>query len=260
MRHKLPPPSNAPRNRHFRGRASGMNRVGIIHRVLLSPKGIRSSRIQDVSAAQITTTSVHGISPLQTGHTVEKGGEMAEDQGNTHLVRGILAGVAGGLVASWVMNVFIEGAGPKISEAVESVSGQAHDEAPREQEQSEDQAPKEDATMKTADAVVSTVTGGRHLSFEERQKGGPIVHYAFGGLMGGLYGAMAEYLPATRAGFGTVFASALFTGADVIAVPALNLSGSSADAPVSALATPFAAHLVYGITTEGVRRLVRAML
>jgi len=49
-------------------------------------------------------------------------------------------------------------------------------------------------------------------------------------------------------------------GADLVAVPALHLSGSSDDAPVSSLATPFAAHLVYGVTTEAVRRLVRAIL
>jgi hypothetical protein len=49
--------------------------------------------------------------------------------------------------------------------------------------------------MKTADAIVSTVTGGRHLSFEQRQKGGPIVHYAFGAIMGGVYGALG-YSPA----------------------------------------------------------------
>jgi putative membrane protein len=187
---------------------------------------------------------------------------MADENG-THLVRGIVAGVAGGLVASWVMNVFIEGAGPKITEAVESLNGEKRDEARdshHDQAADDQQEPKEDATMKAADAIVSTVTGGRHLSFEEKQKGGPVVHYAFGALMGGLYGAVAEYAPSARTGFGTGFGSALFAGADLVAVPALNLSGSSADAPVSTLATPFAAHLVYGAITEGVRRLVRAML
>lgn len=114
--------------------------------------------------------------------------------------------------------------------------------------------------MKTADAVVSTVTGGRHLSREGKEKGGPIVHYTFGALMGGVYGAIAEELPLTTTGFGTAFGVALFTGADLIAVPALNLSGSSGEQPVSSLATPFAAHLVYGAATETVRRLMRALL
>jgi hypothetical protein len=37
------------------------------------------------------------------------------------------------------------------------------------------------------------------------------------------------------------------------------LSGSS-DASVSSLATPYSAHVVYGVATEGVRRLVRAVI
>jgi hypothetical protein len=184
---------------------------------------------------------------------------MAEENGK-HLVRGVVAGIAGGLVASWVMNVFIEGAGQKLTEAAESATGQKRDEGRNEQHDQASEEPKEDATMKAADAVVSTVTGGRHLSFEERQKGGPVVHYAFGALMGGIYGALAEYSPVARSGFGTVYGAGLFGGADLVAVPALNLSGSSADAPVSTLATPFAAHLVYGATTEAVRRLMRAIL
>ena len=181
---------------------------------------------------------------------------MAEKE-RTQLLSGIVAGVAGGLLASWVMNEFMENAGPKITEAIEGENGRKRNGGGRSQKNG---APKEDATMKTADAVVATVTGGRHLSFEEKQKGGPIVHYAFGALMGGLYGALAEYSPRARAGFGTAFAGALFAGADLVAVPALHLSSSSADAPVSTLATPFAAHLVYGVTTEATRRLVRAML
>jgi uncharacterized membrane protein YagU involved in acid resistance len=169
---------------------------------------------------------------------------MAEQNG-PRLLSGVMAGVAGGLLASWVMNVFME--------RVNGHSGE-------EQNQANGQPPKEDATMKTADAIVSTVTGGRHLSFEEREKGGPVVHYAFGAIMGGIYGALAEYSPAATAGFGTAFAGALFAGADLIAVPALKLSESAAEAPASTLVAPFAAHLVYGVATEGVRRLVRAVM
>src|SRR3954471_2666562 len=84
---------------------------------------------------------------------------MAEQNG-THLVRGMAAGIAGGLVASWVMNIFIEGAGPKITHAVESMNGEKRDQARDEQhdQAAHDQDPKEDATMKAADAIVSTVT------------------------------------------------------------------------------------------------------
>jgi putative membrane protein len=192
---------------------------------------------------------------------------MSEDnkRDNQSLTRGIVAGAIGGLVASWIMNVFMEEAGPAVQHVAQHLDGTAHQgtsdreqpSAPSDESVSEKDEPKIDATMKTADAVFSTITGGRHLSFESKQKGGPIVHYAFGAVMGALYGAAAEYAPVTRAGFGTVFASALFTGADLIAVPALNLSGSSAPAPISSLASPFSAHIVYGMATEAVRRLVR---
>src|SRR4051812_6546339 len=138
---------------------------------------------------------------------------MAEQNG-THLVRGMVAGIAGGLAASWVMNMFIEGAGPKITDAVESMNGEKRDQARDEQhdQAAHDQDPKEDATMKAADAIVSTVTGGRHLSFEEKRKGGPMVHYAFGAVMGGVYGGVAEDSPAARGGVGKGFGGGLFAG------------------------------------------------
>jgi putative membrane protein len=168
---------------------------------------------------------------------------------SVHLASGIVAGIVGGLVASWIMNEFMENVGPSLQKAVQG------------DEQQEPVGPKpDDATMKTADAVVSTVTGGRHLSHEGREKGGPIVHYAFGAIMGATYGAIAEGFPEATFGFGTAFGAALFAGADLVAVPALNLSGSTGDAPVSSLTTPFAAHLVYGTATEAVRRFVRTLL
>ena len=171
------------------------------------------------------------------------------ERNSVHLASGIVAGIAGGLVASWIMNEFMENVGPSLQKAVQG------------DEQQEPVGPKpDDATMKTADAVVSTVTGGRHLSHEGREKGGPIVHYAFGAIMGATYGAIAEGFPEATFGFGTAFGAALFAGADLVAVPALNLSGSRGDAPVSSLTTPFAAHLVYGTATEAVRRLVRMLL
>ena len=185
---------------------------------------------------------------------------MSEE--NKSVLRGMIAGAVGGLAASYAMNVFMAKAGPAVTHVAQHLDGTAHQQ-PQEspaQTSGQDDEPKIDATMKTADAVVSAVTGGRHLSLEGKQVGGPIVHYAFGALMGAVYGVAAEYSTWARSGFGTAFASVLFTGADIVAVPALNLSGSSTDAPVSSLASPFSAHVVYGVTTEAVRRAVRAAL
>lgn len=172
---------------------------------------------------------------------------------NTHLSRGIVAGIVGGLVASWMMNEFIVGPGQKLQQFLQT---------PEENERQaiESQEPHEDATMKTADAVVNTLTGGEHLTWKERQKAGPVVHYAFGGMMGALYGGLAEIWPGVSAGLGTTFGAALFTGADLIAVPALNLGPSPNEQPAVAQASPLAAHLVYGIAIELVRRTARALL
>jgi uncharacterized membrane protein YagU involved in acid resistance len=76
--------------------------------------------------------------------------------------------------------------------------------------------------------------------------------------MGGLYGALAEYSDWTSLGFGTIFGALLYAGADLIAVPAFQLAPSAAEQPVAAQATPLAAHLVYGATTDLVRRAIRA--
>ncbi len=176
-----------------------------------------------------------------------------------HLMRGVLAGIVGGLVASWVMNKFIAGPGVKLQHAVQSCEENNREE-PQAREQKQSGEPKIDATMKTADAIVNTATGGRHLSLEEKQKAGPVVHYAFGALMGGLYGGLAEYSTFARSGFGTTFGGILFTGADLVAVPALHLSGAPTDSPVGSYAAPFAAHLLYGATTELVRRAIRFIL
>ena len=64
----------------------------------------------------------------------------------------------------------------------------------------------------------------------------------------------------TLFGFGTGFGSALFVGADLFGVPAFHLGAKATDVPAHTLATPYAAHLVYGATTELVRRLARVIL
>ena len=174
-----------------------------------------------------------------------------------HIARGVVAGIAGGLVASWMMNEFIAGPGVSLRHAVQSDAENAAEVQAAEASKDE---PKVDATMKVADRIVSAATGGRHLTYEQEQVGGPIVHYTFGALMGGLYGGLAEVTNTVTSGLGTSFGSVLFAGADLIGVPVLNLSELPTQEPASALATPYAAHLVYGVTTELVRRFVRAML
>jgi putative membrane protein len=175
-----------------------------------------------------------------------------------HPLRGILAGVAGGLVAAWVMNEFLAGPGKKLQRTVQTEEQNWLDDI--QQYQAESGEPKEDAAVKVADKIVNVVTGGQHLSWEKKQKAGPIVHYAFGAVMGGVYGGLAECAPAVTAGLGTSFGGILFGTADLLAVPALGLSQHATKSEAARLASPFAAHLVYGATTEIVRRFIRAIL
>ena len=114
--------------------------------------------------------------------------------------------------------------------------------------------------MKTADDLSTILRHGQHLTKEEKAEDGPIVHYTYAALAGALYGALAEYSPLVRSGFGTTYATALFAGGDLVAVPALHLSKPLSEYPASSFANPFTAHLVYGATTELVRRLVRKAL
>jgi uncharacterized membrane protein YagU involved in acid resistance len=149
------------------------------------------------------------------------------------------------------MNEFIAGPGKQLSQAVQT---------PQENRQQKQHKDDPDATMKTADRVVEKVTGGQHLTYAQQKAGGPVVHYAFGALAGALYGGLAEYSTAVRSGFGTTFGSALFAGADLLAVPSLNLATPLKDTPAETLVAPFASHLVYGAATELVRRIVRKAL
>ena len=157
----------------------------------------------------------------------------------------MLAGAAAGLLAAWVMNQFLA-AWSKAQTALEDPSKQ------------QSQPEEEDSTEKVADAIVCSVTG-RHLSKEKKKKAGPVVHYAFGSLMGGAYGAAAEYSRNARRGFGTMFGTVLFVGADEIMVPALGFGKPATEEPLSSQASHLAAHIVYGASVELLRRGLRKL-
>lgn len=161
--------------------------------------------------------------------------------------KGIVSGLAAGLAGAWTMNQFQKG----WSKASEKLSGNGNS-----RRHSSDEP---DATMITAEKVARPFIG-RHLTREEKKKAGPIVHYIFASAIGSAYGAAAEYAPAVKKFAGVPFGAALFVGADEVAVPALKLSKSPKEYPVSSHLYGLASHVVYGATIEAVRRSVRAAL
>ncbi len=117
----------------------------------------------------------------------------------------------------------------------------------------------DNATVKTAQAVTQLVTG-QQIADVNKALAGQIVHYSFGTAMGAVYGVMSEIKPSSTAGMGLPFGTALWLAADEAALPALGLSGSSSEFPVSTHVYGLFSHLVYGASTElfrkGIRRLV----
>jgi putative membrane protein len=169
--------------------------------------------------------------------------------------KGVLAGAIGGLVGSWTMNQFqalLNLAGKKPDDGTD----RKRERHPREQPASEEDG---DATQRTASHLAHALLG-RELTKQERDVAGPIVHYAFGSVSGGLYGAAAELSAHVSAGFGLPFAAVLWLAADEAAVPALGLSRPALDYPLSSHLSALAAHAVYGFTTELVRRSLRSAL
>jgi putative membrane protein len=177
--------------------------------------------------------------------------------------KGLLAGMIGGLFASWMMNEY-EAAVQRVSKSWKA--NDPHQRSAKHLEVSQSSADSgssqtedENATTKMAELISEKVLH-RKLSPEEKKKAAPVVHYGYGALAGGLYGAAAEMVPAVKKGSGTFYATALFVGGDEIAVPALGLSQPAAAYPLSVHANALASHLVYGLSTEVGRRVMRAIL
>ena len=189
--------------------------------------------------------------------TLEKHRSTGQD-----VVKGAVAGLVGGLVASWTMNQF-QAAWTKAAAGFEKPHGaqsmqpsEGSQAAASSPQQSEDQ---DDATVKAARAVSEGVFGHK-LKESEKKPAGAVVHYAFGSATGGLYGAAAEVAPEVTTGLGLPFGVAFWMVADEGVVPLLGLSKGSTEYPVSTHVYALASHLVYGLTTEVTRRAVRNIL
>lgn len=176
------------------------------------------------------------------------------------VLKGVVAGLAGGLIASWTMNQF-QAAWTRIAEGAEKSHG-AQSMQPAEGSngtQGNDTAEQDDATVETA-KVISRNVFGHELQESEKEPAGAAVHYAFGTVTGGLYGALAEVSPQVTMAAGLPFGAAFWLLADEVAVPVLGLSKGPTEYPVSTHAYALASHLVYGVTAELSRRALRQVL
>ena len=182
-----------------------------------------------------------------------------------NVYKGVAAGVAGGLVASFVMNQFQAAMGKLIANEDRSHGAQSLQQGTpdhgigRELAERGVDDPDDDAASRTGNAV-SELVFEHHLTKSEKEKAGAAAHYVMGVTSGAIYGAVAEVMPVATVAEGLPFGAAVWVLADEAIVPALGLSRKPRDYPASIHFYSFASHLVYGFTTELVRNAVRRAL
>jgi len=176
-----------------------------------------------------------------------------------HLLRGMAAGLLAGAAASWAMNQFQAMRPTRQCKGTREFSGGESSARDRPSSQKHEGGDDENATVKTAVAISRNLFQ-HELTDREKQIAGPLVHYGFGALVGALYGGLAELLPFARAGLGLPFGFALWLLGDEIAVPALGLAERPTEYPPEVHADALAAHFMYGITTDVLRRVLRHVL
>lgn len=159
--------------------------------------------------------------------------EHSNDQfevGVDDVLKGALAGLIGGIVATGVKTLAEEVFPPRPSDAV---------------------SPPVIAAQKVwGEERVE----GREDAFEEA------IHWTFGALTGSAYGALAEALPAASTGYGVPFGAALFTLTHGTTLPLLGLEGGPFKIPLGRQANELTTHFFYGVAADLTRRGVRRLL
>lgn len=159
------------------------------------------------------------------------------------VIKGAVAGIIGGLVASFVMSEF-----QSLVSAFSENGGK-----------SQSKEKEEPATVKAAEGIAEGVFD-HELTKSEKKYAGPAMHYAMGATSGLIYGVASEIAPVTAVGAGLPFGTAVWLLADDVIVPALGLKKSPTEYAASEHAYALTSHLVYGLTTDLIRRGVRRLL
>ena len=179
-----------------------------------------------------------------------------------NVLRGLTTGITAGLAATLIMDQFqkISFAGQKAVEKQMRLAKHESEEAiERDQHQQGQQAQQQEDSTEIVARKIAEATG-KDLTSEEKKKGGQAVHYAFGTLMGAVYGVTSELIPEVTTGGGTAYGTLLFLAAHEVAVPAFQLSPPPTDTPPSDHLQHWASHVVYGGSLELVRSLIRRLM
>ncbi|MDQ2867778.1 MAG: DUF1440 domain-containing protein [Verrucomicrobiota bacterium] len=160
------------------------------------------------------------------------------------LGKGLIAGVVGGLAASFMMEQF-QALWSKVSDEIHPRKKPGRRADP--------------ATVKMAQTVSKAVTGEK-IPAARKPLAGEAVHYAMGAASGAIYGVATELAPFAAAGDGLAFGTSVWLAADNGIVPALGLARPAKEIPFSTHFYALASHLVYGFVAETVRQALRRAL
>jgi putative membrane protein len=156
--------------------------------------------------------------------------ELTKTTDGRSLAKGLLAGLIGGLVATaaktWVEKIY---------------PPRTHGE----------QEPPE---------LLAERVAGHELVGPQREVAVEAIHWGFGALTGAAYGALVEYYPAATAKDGATFGMALSSLTHGTVLPAMGLAAKPEEQTTRERTSEMATHVVYGVVTEAVRRVVRKML
>lgn len=167
-------------------------------------------------------------------------------------IKGAIAGLIGGIAGTFAMNQY------RTLWLKFDREGR-HDWAKVEREQRAHASGTEAATSKAASAVAEVLID-RPLTQEEKRVAGPLTHYLTGGLPAAAYGIAVELQPKLGWGAGLPLGAIVFFLGDEVAVTGLRLSPPASEYTPSTHLYTLTSHTVYGLVTDGVRRLIRANL
>ncbi len=153
---------------------------------------------------------------------------------NEAIWKGILAGAVAGLVGTAVKTIW------------------------------EEVAPSRPSSIDSPPAVladrVSKETTGHVIPATKKPAIEQSAHWLFGTGIGAIYGGVTEVLPQSRQGMGSMLGVALYGATHGSVLPMLNTEPWPLHKPLKFATSEFSGHVLYGLTVEFTRKIVRNWL
>ncbi len=165
----------------------------------------------------------------------QKLAQPVEDQtyehvGQKDIAKGLVAGMIGGLVAT---------AAKSVAERIYPPRTHGEPEPPE---------------------VLAEKVAGHELSGVTKTLAAESIHWTFGAAAGAAYGALAEFYPNATSRNGASFGMTLMALTHEGALPAIGLAAQPEDQTTREKSSEMVTHVLFGVVTETVRRLVRSRL